>query len=514
MTQYRWTICIMLFLATTINYMDRQVLSLTWKDFIAPDFHWTDADYGNIAAIFGLVYAVANLFSGRFMDWIGVKRGYLWAIAIWSLGACMHALCGVATMWHLNLGSMQEMIEATGDVALAISTVSAWCFMVSRVVLALGESGNFPAAIKVTAEYFPKKDRAFATSIFNSGSTIGALVAPLSIPLLARYFKNAGIGGGWEMAFIIIGALGFIWLGFWIFIYQKPEESKRVNAAELAYIHQDETSEKEAAQESKSEKGAIPMLSNSWIYFTLGIIVLVCAFMFSAWLLIPAFILLNVPFWNFYKLPQTWAIFLAKLVTDGVWWFFLFWTPAYISDVYGLPSDNPTAMLLIFVLYAITMLSIYGGKLPTIIVNRTGHHPYDARLKAMLVFALFPLFTLFAQPLGRLSYWFPILLIGIAGAAHQSWSANLFSVGSDLFPKKAVGTMTGINGMAGGIGSYCINKFSGQLFDYADQTQMVFLGFQGKPAGYFIVFCYCALAYIIGWCCLKVLVPKYNPVKG
>ena len=287
-----------------------------------------------------------------------------------------------------------------------------------------------------------------------------------------------------------------------------------MNAAELAYIHQDEMSEKEAAQESKSEKGAIPMLSNSWIYFTLGIIVLVCAFMFSAWLLIPAFILLNVPFWNFYKLPQTWAIFLAKLVTDGVWWFFLFWTPAYISDVYGLPSDNPTAMLLIFVLYAITMLSIYGGKLPTIIVNRTGHHPYDARLKAMLVFALFPLFTLFAQPLGRLSYWFPILLIGIAGAAHQSWSANLFSVGSDLFPKKAVGTMTGINGMAGGIGSYCINKFSGQLFDYADQTQMVFLGFQGKPAGYFIVFCYCALAYIIGWCCLKVLVPKYNPVKG
>ena len=358
MTQYRWTICIMLFLATTINYMDRQVLSLTWKDFIAPDFHWTDADYGNIAAIFGLVYAVANLFSGRFMDWIGVKRGYLWAIAIWSLGACMHALCGVATMWHLNLGSMQEMIEATGDVALAISTVSAWCFMVSRVVLAVGESGNFPAAIKVTAEYFPKKDRAFATSIFNSGSTIGALVAPLSIPLLARYFKNAGIVGGWEMAFIIIGALGFIWLGFWIFIYQKPEESKRVNAAELAYIHQDETSEKEAAQESKSEKGAIPMLSNSWIYFTLGIIVLVCAFMFSAWLLIPAFILLNVPFWNFYKLPQTWAIFLAKLVTDGVWWFFLFWTPAYISDVYGLPSDNPTAMLLIFVLYAIALLSI------------------------------------------------------------------------------------------------------------------------------------------------------------
>ena len=487
MTQYRWVICTMLFLATTINYMDRQVLSLTWKDFIAPDFHWTDADYGNIAAIFGLVYAVANLFSGRFMDWIGVKRGYLWAIAIWSLGACMHALCGVATMWRLNLGSMQEMIEATGDVALAISTVSAWCFMVSRVVLAIGESGNFPAAIKVTAEYFPKKDRAFATSIFNSGSTIGALVAPLSIPLLARYFKNAGIGGGWEMAFIIIGALGFLWLGAWIFIYQKPEECKRVNAAELAYIQQD------------SESPSIPPQGEAPDYSSAT-----GEKMEEE----------SIPFRRFLTLPQTWAIFLAKLVTDGVWWFFLFWTPAYISDVYHLPSDHPTAMLLIFVLYAITMLSIYGGKLPTIIVNRTGQHPYDARLKAMLVFAVFPLLTLFAQPLGKYSYWFPIVLIGIAGAAHQSWSANLFSVGSDLFPKKAVGTMTGINGLAGGLSSYFINRYSGRLFDYADQTQMSFLGFEGKPAGYFIIFCYCALAYIIGWCCLKVLVPRYKPVKS
>ena len=255
MTKYRWVICGMLFLATTINYMDRQVLSLTWKDFIAPDFHWTDTDYGNIAAVFAIVYAIANLFSGRFMDWIGVKRGYLWAIGIWSLGACMHALCGLATMWHLNLGSTQEMIAATGDVALAISTVSTYCFMISRFVLGLGESGNFPAAIKVTAEYFPKKDRAYATSIFNSGSTIGALVAPLTIPLLARYFKNIGVGNGWEMAFIIIGALGFLWLGAWIFIYQKPEENKHVNEAELAYIHQDDVVEKETTKEATPEKG-------------------------------------------------------------------------------------------------------------------------------------------------------------------------------------------------------------------------------------------------------------------
>ncbi|MBO7068989.1 MAG: MFS transporter [Bacteroidaceae bacterium] len=483
MTNYRWVICGMLFLATTINYLDRQVLSLTWKDFIAPDFHWTDTDYGNIAAVFALVYAIANLFSGRFMDWIGVKRGYLWAIGIWSLGACMHAGCGLATMWQLNLGSTQEMLQATGDVALAISTVSTYCFMISRFVLGVGESGNFPAAIKVTAEYFPMKDRAFATSIFNSGSTIGALIAPLSIPLLARYFKNIGWGNGWEMAFIIIGALGFIWLGLWMFIYKKPEDCKRVNAAELAYIQQDSCQhlrEKESLSHQGEGEGEPEEA---------------------------------IPFIKFLTFPQTWGIFLAKLITDGVWWFFLFWTPAYISDVYGLKSDNPTAILLIFVLYAITMLSIYGGKLPTIIVNHTGLHAYDARLRAMFIFAVIPLLTLFAQPLGNYSYWFPIILIGLAGAAHQSWSANLFSVASDLFPKNAVGTMTGINGLAGGIGSYCINKYSGQLFDYADKTQLSYLGFEGKPAGYFIVFCYCAVAYLLGWLVLKALVPKYKAVR-
>ena len=349
-------------------------------------------------------------------------------------------------------------------------------------MLGLGESGNFPCAIKVTAEYFPKKDRAFPTSIFNSGSTIGALIAPICIPLIAKFY-------GWEMAFIIIGALGFIWLGLWVFIYKKPEECSGVNKAELAYIQQDTDSSQpplkgeESDQEVSTLRGDLEGAG-------------------------------SIPFIKFLSFPQTWGIFFAKLITDGVWWFFLFWTPAYISDVYGLKSDNPTAMLLIFVLYAITMLSIYGGKLPTIIVNKTGQHPYDARLKAMFIFTLFPLLTLFAQPLGAYSYWFPIILIGLAGAAHQSWSANLFSVGSDLFPKKAVGTMTGINGMAGGISSFLINWISGDLFDYAEKTQMQFLGFTGKPAGYFIIFCYCAVAYLAGWLVLKALVPKYQAVKA
>jgi ACS family hexuronate transporter-like MFS transporter len=200
-------------------------------------------------------------------------------------------------------------------------------------------------------------------------------------------------------------------------------------------------------------------------------------------------------------------------MTDGVWWFFLFWTPAYISDVYGFSSDTSTAQLLIFVLYAITMLSIYGGKLPTIIMNRTGKDPYAARMQAMFIFALFPLLALFAQPLGNYSYWFPIIIIGIAGAAHQSWSANIYSVVGDMFPKNTIATIVGIGGLAGGIGSVLINMGSGVLFDYAQQTQMSFMGFTGKPAGYFIIFCVCAVAYLLGWCIMKSLVPKYKLVE-
>ena len=205
--------CAMLFFATTVNYMDRQVLSLTWKDFISPEFHWNDEIYGNITAVFSLLYAVANLFAGKFVDWMGTKKGYLWAILVWSLGAVLHAFCGIFTEGWMggDFSSKEALIGATGDAVLVISTVSMYAFLFCRCVLALGEAGNFPAAIKVTAEYFPKKDRAFATSIFNSGASVGALAAPATIPLIAKAV-------GWEMAFIIIGALGFIWAGIWIFV--------------------------------------------------------------------------------------------------------------------------------------------------------------------------------------------------------------------------------------------------------------------------------------------------------
>ncbi|WP_274972561.1 MFS transporter [Bacteroides fluxus] len=502
MTNYRWTICAMLFFATTVNYLDRQVLSLTWKDFIAPEFHWTDNDYGTITSIFSIIYAVSMLFAGRFIDWMGTKKGYLWAIGIWSLGACLHAVCGYATELWVGLDSSDALIavEAGSAMALTIATVSVYFFIAARFVLALGEAGNFPAAIKVTAEYFPKKDRAYATSIFNAGATVGALAAPVTIPLLAKYFKEIGVGNGWEMAFIVIGALGFIWMGMWVFLYTEPRKSKHVNQAELEYIEQDKHEDGVAAvpQEGKEEK-------------KMGFLQSFC-----------------------YK--QTWAFVFGKFMTDGVWWFFLFWTPAYISDVYGFSSDSPTAMLLIFVLYAITMLSIYGGKLPTIIINKTGMNPYAARMRAMLIFAFFPLLALFAQPLGNYSYWFPVIIIGIAGAAHQSWSANIFSTVGDMFPKSAIATVTGIGGMAGGVGSFLINKGSGMLFTYAAGTTMAdgtevemtkellqqgaqyarpameFMGFSGKPAGYFIIFCICAVAYLLGWIVMKALVPKYKPI--
>ena len=219
MTNYRWTICAMLFFATTVNYLDRQVLSLTWDEFIKPEFHWDESHYGTITSVFSIVYAICMLFAGRFIDWMGTKKGYLWAIGVWSFGACLHAGCGIATEHYVGMNSAAELIAATGDVVVILATVSMYFFLAARCILALGEAGNFPAAIKVTAEYFPKKDRAYATSIFNAGASIGALVAPISIPLLAKAW-------GWEMAFIVIGALGFVWMGLWVFMYTTPDKSK------------------------------------------------------------------------------------------------------------------------------------------------------------------------------------------------------------------------------------------------------------------------------------------------
>ena len=473
MTNFRWVICGLLFLATTVNYMDRQVLSLTWKDFIAPEFHWTDADYGTITGYFSIFYAIANLFAGKFVDWMGTKKGYLIAIFVWSTGAVMHAGCGWLAMQIEGYDSIEalRLVQRGSEAAVAIATISVWLFLSCRLILAAGEAGNFPAAIKVTAEYFPKKDRAFATSIFNSGASIGALAAPATIPLLARAM-------GWEMAFIIIGVLGYVWMGLWIWLYDKPNKSKFVNQAELNYIEQDiDIAEVQDKQEPKEEK--------------------------------------TISFLKCFAFRQTWSFIVGKFMTDGVWWFFLFWAPAYFSDQYGYESDSPMAIALIFTLYAIvTILSIGGGYLPTYFVDKKGMNPYIGRMRAMLIFACFPLLGLFAQPMGAFSPWWPAIIIGLLGAGHQAWSANLYSTIGDMFPKSTIAIITGIGAMAGGIGSFLINKGSGLLFTYAEGqgSAFSFMGFDGKPAGYMIVFCICALAYLVGWIIMKALVPKYKPI--
>ncbi len=468
--KYRWTICGLLFFATTINYLDRQVLSLTWKDFIVPEFHWKNNDYGNITAIFSIVYAVSMLFAGRFVDKLDTKKGFLWAIGVWSVGACVHAFCGIATSgiltgtWFVGFEGAKESIATIQDISKIIS-VSVNLFIFARIVLAIGEAGNFPAAIKATAEYFPKKDRGLATSVFNAGATVGALAAPLTIPFIAKAY-------GWEMSFILIGLLGFVWMGFWVFVYKKPEVHPKVSKEELAYIQQDDTKE------------AIEFLKTT-----------------------PA---KKITFTQAFKYRQTWAFAAGKFMTDGVWWFFLFWTPAYLSSVYKLTSAQSAPQ--IFVLYTITLLSIIGGWLPTYFVEKKGMNPYAGRMRAMLIFAFFPLLALLAQPLGYISVWIPVVIIGIAGAAHQAWSANIFSTVGDMFPKSAIATITGIGGMAGGIGSFLINKGSGVLFDYTTETKMKFMGFEGIEAGYFIIFSICSVAYLIGWFIMKTLVPKYKVI--
>ena len=470
LSNWRWVMCAMLFFATTVNYMDRQVLSLTFKEFIQPEFHWTDSDYGTITGVFSIAYAIFCLFAGKFIDWMGTKKGYLWAIIVWSLGAVMHAGCGWVTEQVVGLESKAALLEATGTIVSTISMVSVYLFLFCRLILGLGEAGNFPAAIKVTAEYFPKKDRAFATALFNAGASVGALAAPATIPLLAKSL-------GWEMAFIIIGALGFIWAGIWIFVYDKPTESKHVNEAELAYINSDEE-QSDKVQGTKEEK--------------------------------------QMSFIEAFKHKQTWSFAFGKFMTDGVWWFFLFWAPAYFQDQFGIKASDPQGIALIFTLYAIvTVVSLFGGYLPKIFVEKHGMEPYAGRMRAMLIFAFFPIIALFAQPLGGIyGPWAVAIIIGIVGAAHQSWSANIFSTTGDMFPKSAVATITGIGAMAGGVGSFLINKGSGMLFDHAANLgdAFAFMGFTGKPAGYMIIFCICAVAYLIGWSVMKGLVPKYSPV--
>jgi MFS transporter, ACS family, hexuronate transporter len=433
-----------LFFATTVNYLDRQVLSLL-KPVLEDKFGWTNSQYADIASAFQFTYAIAMLFAGRIIDKMGTKKGYTWAIIIWSIGAIIHALA-------IPIG--EGLISGLGWIGIAVIPVSVIGFMFSRAVLAIGEAGNFPAAIKATAEYFPKKERSFATGIFNSGANVGAILAPLSVPWIEKHW-------GWQAAFLIIGAVGFLWMFFWLAYYEKPEKQKRMSAAELDYINADT---KDTAAADANEKV-------SWVKL-LG-----------------------------YR--QTWAFTFGKFMTDGVWWFFLFWLPAYLKDQYGMTGTQ--IMLPLAVLYSLTMFgSIGGGYFPTYFINK-GYNAYDGRMRAMLLIAVIPLVVLAAQPLGGISYWMPVILIGIGASAHQAWSANIFTTVSDMFPKKAIGSVVGIGGMAGGIGGVIVTKVGGALFDHYKKLGHI-------ETGYTIMFAFCAVAYLIAWMVMKSLVPKYKPI--
>jgi len=445
MGRYRWTICGLLFFATTINYLDRQVLSLL-APVLSAEFNWSNTDYANIAATFQFVYAISMLFAGRVIDRMGTKNAYVLAIVVWSIGAIAHAYA---------IGIGEAVNSVLTSIGIAVVPVSIAGFMIGRAVLAIGEAGNFPAAIKATAEYFPKRERSFATGIFNSGANVGAILAPLSVPVIAEYW-------GWQTAFIVIGAIGFLWMGLWIWLYDAPERQSRLGKAELAYIN--------------SDAGAAPVSNTAQPK--------------SSW-----FKLLG------YR--QTWAFAFGKFMTDGVWWFFLFWLPKYMSAQYGMSGTDMVIPLA--VLYSMTMVgSIGGGWLPTYFLNR-GADIYDGRMKAMLLIALFPLVVLLAQPLGYLGFWVPVILIGIGASAHQAWSANLFTTVSDMFPKHTVGSVVGIGGMAGGLGGVLLTKLGGWLFDHYGALGQL-------QTGYMIMFSICAVAYLVAWLVMKALVPRHREI--
>ncbi|MDX1954796.1 MAG: MFS transporter [Chitinophagaceae bacterium] len=454
--KYRWTICGLLFFATTVNYLDRQVLSLL-QPYLAEKFGWSNSDYADITAVFQFGYALSMLVAGNIIDRLGTKKGYAWAIIIWSAAALVHALA-------VPIG--EKISTLLGWLGIAGLSASVLGFMFSRALLAFGEAGNFPAAIKATAEYFPKKERSLATGIFNSGANVGAILAPLTVPWIR-------VNWGWEAAFIIMGATGFLWLFFWFVFYDKPEKQKRLSAGELEYIKSGDEDKPFEIEGSKTK--VVPVGINekvSWVKLLT------------------------------YK--QTWAFAFGKFMTDGVWWFFLFWLPAYLKAQYGIVDEG--VMLPLALLYTLAMVgSIAGGWFPVYFI-RKGHNAYDGRMKAMLVIAVFPLLILLAQPLGSISHWLPILFIGIGASAHQAWSANIFTTVSDMFPKKAIGSVVGIGGMAGGMGGVVISKSGGALFDYYDKLGHI-------QTGYTIMFAICAVAYLLAWMVMKALVPKYKPIS-
>ena len=425
--KYRWTICGLIFFATTINYIDRNVISFL-KSTFTTDLGWTDGDYADVEITFKIFYALGMIGAGRIIDKLGTKIGYGLYTFLWSL-------VGVATA--------------------LVNTVTG--FKIVRGALGLTESGNFPAAIKTVAEWFPKKERALATGIFNSGANIGAIVTPLCVPWIVITFS-------WQWAFIITGLLGFVWLIFWVILYDIPRRQKRLGNAELVYIESD-----------KDE--AVSSIDDG----------------------------VKVSWFKLLRFRQTWAFVLGKFLTDPIWWFYIFWLPDFFESVYKIKltaASWPVATVYIISTFG----SVGGGWLPLYLIKK-GWPVFKARKTSMFIYALFVLPIFFALVLGKIDMWLAVLVIGIAAAAHQAWSANIFTTVSDMFPKKVTASVTGIGGMFGGLGGIFLSLFvQKKMFVYYRSIDQI-------ETAYYIMFAVCALSYIVGWLVMHLLIPKMKRVE-
>ncbi|MDX1909212.1 MAG: MFS transporter [Bacteroidia bacterium] len=419
--KYRWTVVALLFVATTINYLDRQVISLL-KPVLEQEFSWTETDYSRIVLAFSAAYALGLAGFGRIVDQIGVKLGYTLSAVSWSLAAMAHALA-----------------RSTGG------------FIAVRALLGLGESGNFPTAIKSVAEWFPKRERALATGIFNAGANIGAVAAPIMVPWLLEVY-------GWRAAFVVTGAIGFLWVIAWWRYYEHPARQARLSRAEYAYIHQDQ---------ADSTEDAAPV--NWWLLF---------------------------------RFRQTWAFIAGKFLTDPIWWFFLFWLPSYFTSTFQLDFKKPSLPLVI-VYTATTLGSIGGGYLSSWLIRR-GWTPFRARKTAMLGFATAVMPIMAARYATDL--WVAVTLISLAAAAHQAWSANIYTTASDVFPKKAISSVIGIGGMAGSIGGMLFPLLVGALLDSYKAAGNIL-------AGYNLLFLLSGMAYIIAWGVMHLCTPRMKMVE-
>lgn len=412
--KYRWTIVVLLFFATTINYLDRQVIGLL-KDNLAAQFNWSETDYGHIITAFSAAYAVGFLLFGFLIDRVGTKYGYTISVIVWSLSAMAHAL--------------------------AKSTVG---FAAARTALGLGEAGNFPAAIKSVAEWFPKKERALATGLFNSGCNVAAIIGP---PLVAWIYTRYG----WQEAFLWTGVLGFVWMVCWIAVYDVPSRKKSLTTQEFAYIHADP----EDAQGPEKFRWA-----------------------------------------RLLGLRKTWAFVLGKFLTDPIWWFYLFWVPTYFNTTFHLDLRR-SAVHVSTVYIAASVGSVIGGYLSGALI-RKGMPVHKARKTSMFVFALLVVPVIFIQFTS--SVFMAVALISLAAAAHQAWSANIFTTASDLFPKKAVSSVVGIGSMAGAVGGILFPLLIGFLLDHFKSAGHL-------TTGYNIIFGICGMAYLLAWFVMHALSP-------